>query len=742
MSSLSPPAPFATQWPGYQFWAGTSDSLGLTPEALHEHPRKRKVREFPSSGFTPLANGSGPAPSWSGDAFGLSGSDLNFFDLNSISAFDAPNAESSFGTFVFADTPWHSPPGNETDTQRSGLANGNAVGHRHAGHPVLPVGGSAESEHGASNQRKDSFTSNDRDYSSRRPILARTRSKSSSNVLDQSTDKRFVQLLQYFERIVQPPAAILVGGPHKWRRLRNYLVKLSEQSRAVASALYAVLEVLATDALPANGSSHQRNGHLNDALEQQENARHEIEFELSRPTEPEQKVKDQLLAATFLLAWFEVVRDQTADQSLFPSDLADRIIVSNDSLWNPYSKQLLQWLNTLDSKATHLGGDHLLSPQALEVVSHHPTQITTIEPADGDQSDDDNTHLDVSPSQDGSSPEVSQHHNGSNPAPTLGAMKEILLNTILQPALDWYLTSQSYNRRISSLDRHHRSRFTVKDEFEVITASKKIESELVTLWRQRPVIITLSATQLSQIVSEDVAVRLEEIFGIYLASFWVLFVYIHRVVWWGLKHSDAASRALEEVWWCMRRSYGEIVEQVPHGTTGRAAPGGGGRKGGDLVGGNGGAGAGAGGGKKKVVHPALLWPLFLFGSECTSDERRAWAIEQLEALGEAKPVPGGNNNNSSSNTTTTTTTTTTAGTNKGPVTQDTEMGVGVSRQEEEVTTTAGLPPFKLSAGATRNAKRAAVLLRELIGRQRAGGGARVDERELSIEMFGCHFSII
>ena len=148
------------------------------------------------------------------------------------------------------------------------------------------------------------------------------------------------------------------------------------------------------------------------------------------------------------------------------------------------------------------------------------------------------------------------------------------------------------------------------------------------------------------------------------------------------------------------------------------------------------------------MHPALLWPLFLFGSECMSDERRAWAIEQLEALGEAKPVRGGNINNNNNNndnhghSTTTTATTTTTGTNKGTIAQETEMGGGVSREGEEVTTTAGLPPFKLSAGATRNAKRAAVLLRELIGRQQAGGGARVDERELSIEMFGCHFSII
>ena len=52
-----------------------------------------------------------------------------------------------------------------------------------------------------------------------------------------------------------------------------------------------------------------------------------------------------------------------------------------------------------------------------------------------------------------------------------------------------------------------------------------------------------------------------------------------------------------------------------------------------------------------------------------------------------------------------------------------------------------LAPFRLSLGATRNAKRAAVLLKELIARQGASK-SRVDDKELSMELFGCHFSII
>lgn len=141
-------------------------------------------------------------------------------------------------------------------------------------------------------------------------------------------------------------------------------------------------------------------------------------------------------------------------------------------------------------------------------------------------------------------------------------------------------------------------------------------------------------------------------------------MYLHRVVWWHLPHSETAESALEETWKHLQRSFGEVVE-----------------------------------GEKKVVHPALLWPLFMFGSECEDAARRDWAVEQLMALGNASAV--------------------------------------VSYDEEGES----LAPFRLSLGATRNAKRAAVLLKELIARQGASK-SRVDDKELSMELFGCHFSII
>jgi hypothetical protein len=133
------------------------------------------------------------------------------------------------------------------------------------------------------------------------------------------------------------------------------------------------------------------------------------------------------------------------------------------------------------------------------------------------------------------SPESSHHSpygtSSRYPQLNLGQVKQVVLNTMLQPTLEWYMTSQGYCRRISAHDKHHRSRFTSEDEFEVVVACKQLEEDLFELWDVRPAVISLMTQQLTQILSPDLAIRLEEIFSVYLASFWVLFVYLHRISW-------------------------------------------------------------------------------------------------------------------------------------------------------------------------------------------------------------------
>jgi hypothetical protein len=470
------------------------------------------------------------------------------------------------------------------------------------------------------------------------------------------------EALEFFQQIVQPPASILIGGLNRWRRLQQYLCKLSDESRAVHDALMCVVEFLMLD--EKSNDQYSRQKVMDRIFERHATVCEEIRQKMSKHSAVKAQVKEPMLAAVFLLAWFEVIRDQDARSSIFPQELAN-MVITDETPWNRYSQQLLSWLKTLDSKASHLGGQHLLPPKPLAVVARYPTQITSS--VDGDRNKDPE---DLEMSMSDASPQSSHHSSSgtnSHLIPLeLGQVKQVMLNTMLQPALEWYMTSQGYCRRISAYDKHHRSRFTSEDEFEVVVACKELESELFELWDTRPAIISLTTEQLTQVISPDLAVRLEEIFSVYLASFWVLFVYLHRINWWHLPHSALARRALNQVWEHMQRAYGEEVNSP-------------------LC---------------RVIHPSLLWPLFLFGSECQDASQRTWAIEQLDALGEAKPILGSE-----------------------PSSDDT------------------LPPFRLSSGATRNAKRASALLRELI-RVQDEQHTRVDDRDLSMKLFGCYFSIV
>jgi hypothetical protein len=584
--------------------------------------------------------------------------------------FDPPNGQDSLGSFTFSDVQlngasWdHFPAHSILQTDR----NGNTA-----------IQGSAGNAWSLSIDSILEARLQDAGLQSRIPVP-----RVEDEIIDFSPgsdymgSKRSTFLLYYFSKISQPPASLLITGVGKWRRLQNYFTKLSHQHRAVASALFAIIELLAkNDQSVERADTLDSLNFMGPALKLQDSARKEIELVMSKEWQTCPTTRDALLASIFLLAWFEVVRDQVFDQRLFPGELADQIITSSGK-WNRYSVQLLQWFNTLDSKATHLGGQHLLSQKALQVVSEHRTQINAAGGSSEEQSDEEQSPKSaVSPGEHTSSgnrtisaPSIYRENAPSplvvhnNNFKSLGQMKTVLLNTILQPALDWYLSTQRYCRHISSHDRHHRSRFTVKDEYEVVVSCKKLEVELMHLWRQRPQIIRLTITQLREIVCGDIAARLEAIFSLYMASFWILFVYLHRVVWWHLPHSETTEIALEETWQNLQRSFGEVVE-----------------------------------GEKKVVHPALLWPLFMFGSECNNESRRDWAVEQLMALGNANTIVGHDDEGES------------------------------------------LPPFRLSLGATRNAKRAAILLRELISRQTVRE-SRVDDKELSLELFGCHFSII
>lgn len=473
------------------------------------------------------------------------------------------------------------------------------------------------------------------------------------------------QLLKNFEKIAQPPTAILIGGVRKWRCLQRYLIDLGLQSQLSLDALICVAELLA--------AGEDRKAAIQRSIQRRQSAQEKLEAIMTGGYWIDQEERDKLLAALFLLAWFEVIHDHTTRDSgePFPRHLATWII-TKDCDWNPFSLQLLSWFNTLDSKATHLGGHPLLPPDTLKIVMHYRLQTATTFDEDEEniaRCGSAQTGLNLS----FSSARTCDCLQPGRKVPkavcqlNTGYLKHVVLQTMVQPAIEWYLESQLYYRRVSAYEKHKCIRVTGDAMYEVIISSQHLEQELWDLWRRRPTIMSLTAEELSRSLAPDVAMRLQEIFCVHLASFWILFVYLHRVIWVTLPHSPMVQIALEETWRNFQSAYGEVVEN----------------------------------GEKKICHPALLWPLFLFGSECPKGDRRTWAIEQLEALGETKPVLADD---------------------------DSEEGDA-------------LPPFRLSAGATLNARRATTLLKELTKRQ-DDSTSRIDYHDLSVELFGCYFSIV
>ncbi|CAJ0551523.1 Ff.00g114530.m01.CDS01 [Fusarium sp. VM40] len=474
--------------------------------------------------------------------------------------------------------------------------------------------------------------------------------------------------LRIFGKIMQPPTAMLMGGIKKWRHLQQYLRNLASHNDTVMNALLGLDRLLEWDNISGSTAPKRQ---LQDHIHSSFNiTTRTIQEDISLSPCDINSNMDDWLAAIFLLAWIQVLRDRVEhdSESPFPTELTNTIITCSYD-WNWYSRQLLSWFNSLDSKSSHLSGPTLLSPKALQVMSQYPIQIISCDYKESkyrrDSLDDDKDFQALSQSP---LSEVSEHGDSGIvvPAKSPCDVKEIVLRALLQPAAKWYLKTQAYCRRISALDKHHQERFTPDAEIRVALEGKQIHRKLWDLWAQCPFIISLSTAELSTSIAPDVATRVQEISNIYLASFWILFIYLHRICWWHLPHTKAVTGALEKTWEHIKNSYGEADDVS----------------------------------QEMTVHPALMWPVFLFGAECKNAEQRIWAIEQLKALGKTRPV--------------------------------------LKSQNQNLET---LPAFRISHGATRNAKQASLLLEALTQKQKEMK-CRVNDRDLAMDMFNCYFSIV
>ncbi|KAM0206869.1 hypothetical protein ACHAQD_012283 [Fusarium lateritium] len=283
-----------------------------------------------------------------------------------------------------------------------------------------------------------------------------------------------------FGKIMQPPTGILMASIKKWQLLQQYLVNLASHNDAVMSALLGLDKLLEGDSVSGSTTS---SGGLQDHIQNSfKTTICIIEQDVSLPRFGSSSRMDDLLAAIFILAWIQLLRDRVEhdEESIFPSELADTII-TNPYDWNWYSRQLLLWFSFFDSKVSHLGGPTVLTSNAFRVVSQYPIQIISCEFKEfryrgGSLRDDKGSQL-LSRS---TLSETSEHRGGNivSPGRSPCDIKETVLQAILQPAIEWHIKTQAYCHQINALDKHHHKRFTPYTEMKVALKGEQIQSKL------------------------------------------------------------------------------------------------------------------------------------------------------------------------------------------------------------------------------------------------------------------------
>ncbi|KAF5537619.1 C6 finger domain-containing protein [Fusarium mexicanum] len=464
------------------------------------------------------------------------------------------------------------------------------------------------------------------------------------------------QLLKLFETEIQPPASIVGVDPLGWRKIRRYMLKMADgENDHVMLALFAISTLLSSSKAALQRTGINQDNYKLTASRLHDAACASMKAALACGPRDGQNSRS-LLVSLFLLAWFEIAYDGDNQASpIFPKVMAEKIISALQVVHKSQS--------SLGSGETMNENAHGTSSTA-GLLAKQP--VHSLMPSSKDNKKKKGDRLEYLLS---SSANVSLSRN---------IIRLDVLNILLCPAFEFHIVSQAYSRRIGSYDRHHRPRGTPEDEREVMDACMAFEEELQELWQRRPGILNLNAAQLGQFVARDIANRLEQLFSIYIATFWNHYVYIHRVAFWTLKHTPIMQKALQQSGNMMRRSISQPIDQHAFDPTIQRTP-------------------------ANSIHPGLMWVCFLFGCEVEDPIQQEWAVLQLRALGELSATPGDEREPSAS--------------------------------EDE------LLAFRLDEKGSQTALRVSQLLSVLVERQRALG-ARVDGKYLCKELFGCHFYII
>ncbi|KAF4335664.1 sterol uptake control 2 [Fusarium beomiforme] len=268
-----------------------------------------------------------------------------------------------------------------------------------------------------------------------------------------------------------------------------------------------------------------------------------------------------VLITGFLLACFEVVVQQETVPSLLKQEgmLIKRLEeCAEPQTWSPLARRIISWLYLFHTKAMHLGGLGILSPKVINLLrkSHHISSLTCLRVG----------------------------HAAAN---------EAVNDAIQQSLFHFYFELQDISLQVSCLNRHHRSRGTLKDETDVDTISKTLEKQLQCLWEGRPLFIDAVENEGISAAPQE-PTRLSEL---------NLVACLCRICY----HAEIIYHA---------RAYGRAQPLSPSIVNARAAI----RQGIEQV------------SCMQTLHPAFIWPLFLYAVETMDDDDLEWVLATLQGI--------------------------------------------------------------------------------------------------------------
>ncbi|KAJ5309812.1 uncharacterized protein N7443_002273 [Penicillium atrosanguineum] len=248
--------------------------------------------------------------------------------------------------------------------------------------------------------------------------------------------------------------------------------------------------------------------------------------------------------------------------------------------WTGLGHLLVSWISLLDVKSLIAGrdGDPLTElgnlpgnlPSNPQPSETHSPQLSRTSSADDDRSED-----------------------------PFRSPSYLVYEAIVGPAFRFFVQAQQIVRRIVCIDLHHRSRGTLRDEFEVLQIAHKVGADLEALWHRRPSVIDVyeQPEALTDTLCPPVALEVCRTFRQYVVNFLANFIYLHRVAFAIYPRTDRVNGAVDQIIQLA------TVESV-----------------------------GAGTGHLPV---SFLWPLFVAGLE-GSPEQRQWIVQEMQRMATAE----------------------------------------------------------------------------------------------------------